>query len=249
MNCFSRSTPELSLPQVASRLGIPKPTTFRILANLVRHGWLEYNGATNIYALGFASLRFADALLHGIDIRAPARPAMQGIRDAVNETVILSVRDGDSRINVDSVESTQAIAQTLQLGVRIPLYAGAASQVFLAAMADEDIADYLARTELRPFNTTTLTDAAEIGRRIAKIRKQGFAVSYGEFTATGGSAIAVPIRDGGGSVAAALHVSGPKGRLTPELQKRCLEALLAGSAAVTEALRRAPPLKGGAAPG
>ena len=236
--CFDRTTPERTLPEIATHLDLPKPTAFRILANLVRHGLLAYDETTNVYTLGFANLRFADAVLTHLPIRAAARPTMQAIREAINETVVLSVRDGDHRINVDSVESTQAIAQTLQLGVRIPLYAGAASQVLLSGLSDTEISDYLGRTELIAFSATTLIGPEAVRQRIAEIRAQGFAVSYSEFTPSGGSAIAVPLRDPSGAVVAALHVSGPKGRLTPELQRRCLDALLAGSRTVTDALAK-----------
>lgn len=236
VDCFDRSTPELTLPQISSRLGLPKPTAFRILANLVHHGLLAYNGTTNVYTLGFATLRLADTLLQSTAVRSTVRPAMQAIRDETDETVVLSIREGDHRINIDSVESGQAIAQTLQLGVRIPLYAGAASHVLLAGMGDKAISDYLARTELVAFNPTTLTKPEDVRKRVAKVREQGFAVSYGEFTPTGGSAIAVPVRDRAGATVAALHISGPKGRLTPELQKACLKALQKQAKALAKAL-------------
>jgi DNA-binding IclR family transcriptional regulator len=235
--CFSRGEPELSLPQISSRLSLPKPTAFRILGELARLGLIEHDRAANLYRLGFAALRLADSLLGGNAVRAKARPVMQVIRDAANETVILSLRDGDHRINIDSVDSRQAIAGTLQLGVRIPLYAGAASQVLLAGMDDDEIAAYLARTELAAFSSSTLTSPDAIGKRLTTIRKQGHAISTGEFTqASGASAIAVPVRDRSGATVAALHVSAPKSRLTPELQRLCLSALTTGSKALAAQL-------------
>lgn len=234
--CFTAARPEWTLPQISSQLAIPKPTAFRILATLVHHGLLDYSPAAAVYTLGFAPLRLADALLDGLDIRNQARPFMQAVRDAVGETVILSIRDGDHRINIVSADSAQFIAQTLQLGVRAPLYAGAASQVFLAAMADAELDAYLARTELVAFSPATLIDPAAIRTRAAKVRAQGFAASFSEFTAAGTLAIAVPVRDAAGHVAAALHVSGPQSRMTAALQKTCVQELTKGSAALTAAL-------------
>ena len=233
LSCFTAATPEWTLPQISSHLQIPKPTAFRILATLVRHGLLDNNPATASYTLGFAPLRLADALLDGLDIRNRARPVMRAIRDAVGETVILSVRDGDHRINIDSAESAHAIAQTLQLGIRAPLYAGAASQVFLAAMSDAERDAYLARTELVAFSPATLIQPDAIRRRIAQVRAEGFALSSSEFTAIGTVAIAVPVHAADGQTIAALHVSGPKGRMTADLQKTCVEELKTGSAALT----------------
>ncbi len=238
MSCFGRDAAELSLPQLCARLSLPKATVFRILTTLVDQGWLAYNSSTAIYTLGFAALRHADSLLRGLDIRHQARPFMRAVRDAVNETVILSLRDGDHRINIDSMDSGQAIAQTLQLGVRAPLYTGAASQVFLAAMDDVALADYLARTELVAYNPATLTTEAAVRARVAQVRAQGYARTFGEFTLSASQtvAIAVQVRDPSGAVIAALHVSAPLNRMNEQAEIACRDVLLRESAALTGSL-------------
>ncbi|MFN4283797.1 MAG: IclR family transcriptional regulator [Alphaproteobacteria bacterium] len=239
MDCFSRDSAELSLPQLCARLELPKATVFRILTTLVDQGWLAYNGQTALYTLGFAALRHADSLLRGLDIRAKARPFLRNVRDAVNETVILSLRDGDHRINIDSIDGGQAIAQTLQLGVRAPLYTGAASQVFLAAMSDAEIDAYLARTELIAYNPATLTTPEAVRSRVAQVRAQGYARTHGEFTlsASQTAALAVPVRDGAGKTVAVLHVSGPQNRMDEAAERTCRDVLLRESAALTAALQ------------
>jgi DNA-binding IclR family transcriptional regulator len=227
LDCFSRSAPEWTLPQMSRRLTLPKATTFRLLTNLVRHGLLEHNASANLYTLGFGTLRLADVVLQSLAIRAQARPAMQAIRDAVNETVVLSVRDGDNRYNVDSVESTHAIGQTQQIGVAIPLYAGAASRVLLAAMSDDEIDAYLARVGRNAFSATTITDPSRLADETARIRRRGFATSSGEFTPHG-HAVARAILDRDGRAAGALHVSIPETRFSKAMEKRCADALLEG---------------------
>jgi DNA-binding IclR family transcriptional regulator len=238
LECFSRRTPELSLPQVAGQLKLPKATTFRILANLVNQGLLDVNPATNVYTLGLSTLRFADDLLGSIGIRTSARPVMQAIRDAVNETVVLSIRDGDHRYNVDSIESTHAIGQTQQIGVPIPLYAGAASRALLANLPDDEIDAYLSRIKLVKFSAITLTDPERLRTDIAEIRKRGYATSAGEFTVWG-HAVARAIRTTDGKTAGALHVSIPGGRHSRELEKRCVAALAEGVEALARSRRGA----------
>jgi DNA-binding IclR family transcriptional regulator len=238
MACFGRDTAELALPQICARLGLPKATVFRILTTLVDQGWLAYNQSTAVYTLGFAALRHADSLLRGLDIRVKARAFMRAVRDAVNETVILSLRDGDHRINIDSLDSGQAIAQTLQLGVRAPLYTGAASQVFLAGMDDASLEAYLARTALISYNPATLTTAEAVRERVAQVRAQGYARTFGEFTLSASQtvAIAVSVRDPSGAVIAALHVSAPLNRMNADAEAACRAVLLRESVALTGAL-------------
>ena len=216
-----------SLIEVASRSGLSKPTAFRLLATLVAEGLAVQNSETASYSLGVMPLGLAGSVLHSIAVRDLARPVMQSIRDQVNESVILSVREGDTRVNIDAVEAINAIGQTQQIGVPIPLYAGAASRVFLAAMQDEELAAYVARTPLVAYSDTTIVEHDRLMQEIARVREQGFARSSAEFT-MGGHAVARLIRDGAGSPVASLHVSIPRGRASDELVARCLASLNSG---------------------
>src|SRR4029077_19132169 len=109
-----------------------------------------------------------------------ALPVMREIRNEVNETVILSVKSGDFRVHIDFVEGLHPMRRTADLGVRAPLYAGAASKVLLAGMEDEEIAAYLERTDLTAFQESTITDPAVLWREIRLVRKRCFAESKGE---------------------------------------------------------------------
>src|SRR3546814_5913498 len=95
---------------------------------------------------------------------------MRELRDAVDETVVLSIRSGDFRVHIDLVESVQPMRRTTDLGVGAPLYSGAASKVLLAGMEDGAIDDYLRRTPLTAFQKTTITDTTALWRDIRLIR-------------------------------------------------------------------------------
>ena len=231
---LAASPRESSLLEIASRANLSKPTAFRILATLVAEGLASQNPETSSYRLGVLPLGLASSVLQAIPVRALARPIMTAIRDKVNETVVLAVREGDFRVNVDAVEAINAISQTQRIGEEIPLYAGATSRVFLAAMSDAEIADYLDRTDLQSFSETTIVRRARLESEVERVRQQGFALSTAEFTA-GGVAVARIVRDAKGAAVAALHVSIPRGRASDALIERCAAALKAG----VETLERA----------
>jgi DNA-binding IclR family transcriptional regulator len=235
LECFGRATPELSLPQISSQLKLPKPTAFRILTNLVRHGLLQHNSATATYTLGFATLRLADDLLQSLAIRAHARPVMQAIRDAVNESVVLSVRRGDFRYNIDTVESTHAIGQTQQIGTAVPLYAGAASRALLAAMHDDEVRSYLARTKLVPFQKTTLIDPDKLREDVARTRRRGYVTTSAEFT-PGGHAVGCAIVAPDGTGTAALHVSIPNARFSKAAEEISAKHVIEGCRRIAASL-------------
>jgi len=231
---LAASPRESSLLEVANRAGLSKPTAFRILATLVTEGLATQNRETASYRLGVLPLGLASSVLQSLPVRTIAHPIMTAIRDKVNESVVLCVRDHDFRVNVDAVEAINAISQNQQIGVPIPLYAGATSRVFLAAMEPQELAAYLDRTKLQSFSDTTIIDRARLEHEVERVRRQGFALSTAEFT-IGGIAVARIIRDRLGEPVAAMHVSIPRSRASEELIERCAAALKTG----VETLERA----------
>lgn len=227
----------LSLAELAVRTRLSKPTAYRLLATLLRRGLVAQDEATGRYGLGLEVHTLAS--LSRTDLRERALPIMRWIRDAVNETVVLGVRDGDDRVHIEHVESLQPYRRTSRAGERIPLYAGAGSKVLLAGMDDREVDAYLARTRLVAFSPTTITEPARLRAEVALIRDRGYAESRNERN-YGGAGVAAPVRDRTGAVVAVLHVSAPEARYTPELRERCIAAMLDGVERLSRALGYRP---------
>ena len=86
--------------------------------------------------------------------------------------------------------------------------------MLLAHLPPEKQRQILART-LKKFTPRTIIDAKTLGRDLIKIREQGYAVSYGELE-DHLIAIGLPIRSRNGDAIAAVSISGPDTRLTPD---------------------------------
>jgi len=95
---LAASPRESSLLEIANRAALSKPTAFRILATLVAEGLATQNRETASYRLGVLPLGLASSVLQSIPVRSIAYPIMTSIRDKVNETVVLAVRDHDFRV-------------------------------------------------------------------------------------------------------------------------------------------------------
>jgi DNA-binding IclR family transcriptional regulator len=161
---------------------------------------------------------------------------MRKIRDDVNETVVLSIREGDLRYNIDSVEAVNAIAQAHQIGVAIPLYTGASSRVLLAGMSPDELSAYLDHTALVAYSETTIIDRDSLLEELERVRERGYAVSSGEFTSAG-NAVAKAVRGADGRAIAALHVSVPRSRYSGIVEDRCVAALNEAIIAIEGAMR------------
>lgn len=236
---FSHARPSGGLKEIAQACGMPKTTVFRILSTLVAIDFCEFDPKTGEYSLGFGLLRLADIRRRQANVHAVALPVMREIRNAANETVVLSVRSGETRVHIDFVEGLHPLRRITDLGVAAPLYAGAASKVLLAGMSDEEIADYLSRTPLKAFQETTITRRADLLREIDRIREQGFGESRGELFSGGGS-LAAPIKDWSGQTVAVIDILTPDNRYTPEHREKCIGLLLEGTRQLSERLGYRP---------
>jgi DNA-binding IclR family transcriptional regulator len=231
---FADSWDYATLPEVARRARLSKPTTFRILATLAAEGLIFQNEANSTYGLGFLTLRLADVVTGGIKLRETARPAMRQIRDSVNETVVLGILEGDAYCNVDSLEASHLIGQTQLIGAPVPLHVGAPGRALLASMTDEAVNAYLRHVRPAQLQESGMA-RPQFLREIGAIRRRGYAISSGDFM-HGGHTIATAIQGGSGPAVATLHISFPQGRYSTELEDRCIKALTTGAKAIGDRL-------------
>ena len=239
LSAFSHARPLLSLGEVVQLVELPKTTVFRILSSLVDRRFCEFDPETGKYSLGFELLRLADIRRRQNNVHDVALPIMREIRNAVNETVILSVRSGDWRVHIDFVEGLHAMRRMADLGVQAPLYVGAASKMILAGMDDAEVEEYLARTKLVSFQDTTITDEHLLWREIGAIRKRGYSESRGELF-SGGGALAAAIKDFSGKTVGVIDILTPVHRYTSEHRDLCIRVLLDGVRRASERLGYRP---------
>jgi IclR family transcriptional regulator, KDG regulon repressor len=232
---LAQSPSPATLNEAAKHAGLSKATAFRILATLTEQGLVEQDEATSSYRLGIAPLRFAMAVLDGIPVHGVARPVMRQVCDMLNETVVLSVRDGDFRVNVDAVECTNAIGSSRRIGESRPLHFGPASRVMLAALSDEEIEAYLKRHRLTKGAGGNPAFREALWRDIRKARRTGI-VSMAAEASQEALAMATAIRSPDGRPIAAIYVAIPRGRFSSRVEARCGQALQRAAAEIERAL-------------
>ena len=221
-----RETQDLRALAAATR--IPDATLLGILNTLVRHDLLLREGER--YRLGYAWLRFGDIRRGQSEIRQSALPIMRQIRDAIDETVILSLRIGDRRVHLDYVESKQPVRRIAHPGHEAPLHVGAAGRVLLAGLPDGELQAYLGRAD-----GIDAASRAEILRSVEKIRRDGHAIVAGTVNPDT-AAVAAPVQAYDGAVVAALTISCPRDRFTAKLGERFARQVVAGARELSQAL-------------
>jgi IclR family acetate operon transcriptional repressor len=193
---------------LVSTTGLPKSTVSRLLTSLERHGLVQRTSDSSVRP-GPALTRFAMTAKADRLVRL-ARPHLDRIADVTGETVNLAVPTPSAVEQIAQVDSRHLLGAVNWVGRPVPFHCSALGKVFLAFGASE-----AARGRLERRTDRTLTSRVDLAQDLARVRRLGYAVADGELE-PGLVAVAAPVRDAEGNVIAALSVSGPAVRLTPQ---------------------------------
>jgi DNA-binding IclR family transcriptional regulator len=211
MRVFSEEHPTLSVGEISERLGLHKSTVSRILSTLREEELVELNPETGHYRLGVGLVTLAGVALGQITVRHTAYPFMEQLVQQTQETCSLWVLREDNSVCVAHISAPQSIRYVVWTGRRVPLAATASGKVLLAGLAAHQRRGHL-RQPLRPRTPHTITELGQLDEVLAQTAVSGHALEIDEFE-VGTSAIAAPLFDHTGQVAAALSVAGPTYRL------------------------------------
>jgi IclR family acetate operon transcriptional repressor len=214
LRAFGTGAPELGVSELGRRLNLHKSTVSRLLATLESEGLLERAPGTEKYRLGPEFARLAGRADHFGDVREVARPFLVELAELTRETANLAVLDGDEVNNVDQVSGPHLVRVGNWVGRRTPLHCVANGKALLAFLPKDEM-DRLTAGPLAAFTPLTITRPAALRAALAQVRQQGYATALGEIE-EGLNAIAAPIWDADDTMAAAISVSGPAYRVTPQ---------------------------------
>jgi DNA-binding IclR family transcriptional regulator len=145
---FTAEEPELTLAQLTKRLGTSRATTHRYAMALRRVGLLRYDAGSGMHSLGPRIVELAATALSGLRIIRIAGPHMERLAAELNETVVLSIWDGDSPVVVRVDDNTDRVVHiVVRTGSRLPRTTSAQGKVFLA-FAGEDGLDRVRQTRI-----------------------------------------------------------------------------------------------------
>lgn len=207
LDALSRYSDSVSLKVLAAETGLHTSTTHRILSSLCENGFVERN-RTGHYHLGTRLLRLASHLCSNVDIRAIALPVMQKLRNQLNESVHLTIREGDEVIYVEKATPNRMMHVQQLIGSRAPLHVTAVGKMLLGAGGAEACRGYAERTNLPALTRNTITDLDTLIQHCAAAGQQGYALDNEEAELDVGC-IGVLIRDASGAPVAGLSVSAP----------------------------------------
>lgn len=204
LSCFDARRPVMTLAEVASAAGLARPTARRLLLTLRELGYVRSVGGS--YALTPRVLRLGMSYVGALGLWDIARPHLEALVARTGESSSMSQLDGGDIVYVARVSVPKIITLRVEIGTRFPASRTSQGKVLLAALGPEELRRTLttpSRSGLPPFLPR---DPAELEEELLTVRARGWALADEEL-APGIRSVAAPVRDGTGTVRAAMNVT------------------------------------------
>jgi len=161
LEVIGQSGRAMTLTAVADATGKPKGTVHRMLSTLVNTGYLEQDTDSSQYSLTLKLWRLGAAAIGRLDVVKVARPWLERLVAATDETVHMSVVDVSGGIvYISKVESPRSIRVQTQIGQLSPAWCTATGRSILAF--NPATAERVLAAPLRARTSKTVTDPKRI---------------------------------------------------------------------------------------
>ncbi|TDC76736.1 IclR family transcriptional regulator [Streptomyces hainanensis] len=217
----------LTVSEAAARLGVARSTAHRLLSTLVYRDF-AVQGDDRSYRVGPVLELAAQTRSDVAELRAAALGPMRALVDVLDETANLSVRTGRTVRFIASVECDQALRVGRREGMVFPAHQVTGGLIMLATLGDDELTALYGGAEDRP-------DLTRLRAELRAVRRSGVALNL-ERSERGVVAVGRGVTAPGGDTVAAVAVSMPSVRYSPDRLKEIVAALTTASHAISAAL-------------
>ena len=203
----------MHLRDVASAGNLTRGNAHHILQSLIEEGFVEQEEQTARYRITLKLWEISTKQLEQHGIVDACKPLMRQLCDQTRESINLAILDENEVLYLHKENSGEGISSFTQIGGRAPAHCVATGKAMLAFDPREEVA--WRKLNFTRFNHTTITDFDTFALEMKATRERGYSISFGEWRGDV-HACASPILGWAGKVRAAIGISGPSSRMTPE---------------------------------
>ena len=208
LEAFGPDDETLSLSELSRRTGLAKASVHRLAQELVHWGLMERGRGD--YRLGMRLFEIGQRVPRQRILREVARPFMEDLFQATNETVHLAVLDGLDVLYLEKVSGHSQVSRPSRVAGRMPLHCTATGKA-LVAFGPTALFDEVVSAPLQRVTPRTVVSPKLLAQDLQRARESGYAVEY-EQTRIGYMSVAIPLAGSTGVTVAALSVTAPTAR-------------------------------------
>lgn len=227
LDLLAKAKKPLGISDISRSLDLNKSTVFNIVHTLIDLNALE-NNSDGKFVLGMRFYVLGNAAGRRSDIIQIAHPYLESINQKTKLSAFLGIRSDFRTILIDKVDSAHGIKISSEIGMQMPILAGAGIKAMLSQLTDAQIDQALSQCKLKKFTPHSIVDKKAYKEEILRVREDGIAYDLEEYI-EGMVAVAVPIKITGRDLQAAIWTVGLT-RQVPEASIPELTGFLKGIA-------------------
>lgn len=198
-----------SAKEVAHRLEIPLPSVYRLLQELVEHGYLVHLKEQRCFELGPKCFDLGLSFRQRLVAPSAIRQATDELHRQVQAASYFAVYRGSDIVLTHLSDCTaHPRLRPLRFGFHEAAHATAFGKILLAGMPAEQRDSYLAARGMPVLTPHTMTNRHQLDAQLHAVAVRGVAWEHEEFLPQKTCA-AVPVRNGSGIQVGAMAVSMP----------------------------------------
>ena len=238
LRTVAESDQPLGLTDLAQLLGYSKSTTHGLVHALLREGALVQGPDGRKLHLGPTVIDLAFSSWNYIKMVEAVQPVIDGLRDRIKETLVLGALICNRILILAAAESADPLKISASPGTVLPLFAGAAGKVFLAAKPPGAVQQLIWENGLPTHTPRSITDEENYFAELEAVRSNGYSVDDEEYL-TGVRAVAIALRNVTGPPMAFWAV-GLSGRMDDDKIAHAIGVMTAASGKLRNMLDRTP---------
>jgi IclR family transcriptional regulator, pca regulon regulatory protein len=201
---FDADHRSMSLTEVATAAGLARPTARRLLLTLEELGFVRSTGGT--FQLTPKVLTLGMAYVGALGLWDIARPHLEALVARTGESSSMAQLEGSDIVYVARVSVPKLIALRVDIGTRFPAVQTSQGKVLLAALSPAELEAALAEPSRAGLPPYIGRSPDRLRDELTEVRARGWALADEEL-APGVRSVAAPVRDGTGTVRAAMNVT------------------------------------------
>ena len=205
---FAKSKQPLGISEISKQLELNKSTVFNIIYTLKNLEILEqypdgkFHFGTLLYLLGNSNGKKSELI-------QTVHHYLEKINLETKLSAFLGIRSGLRAVILDKVDTAHDIRISAEIGMRLPLLAGAGGKALLSQLSNPEIDQILSANSLKKFTAKTCTNKKVFKNDVLNIRKDGVAFDDEEYI-DGVVGFAAPLGTNRSDLQAAIWVVGFK---------------------------------------
>jgi DNA-binding IclR family transcriptional regulator len=180
LEIVGQSAEPISISDIATTAGIPRPSVHRFIQTLLILGYLEQSVVDRRVKIGLKLLPLTANVLDNNKLRLAALPYLQKIAEKTNNRVNLGVIVEDRVLYLAGIEKPNLPNIYSYFGKTAPVHCCSLGKAVLAYLSEDEIIEICQKDNLRPMTKNSIIKIDKLFKELEETRNRGYAIDNAE---------------------------------------------------------------------